>query len=303
MKLRNLFLLAVTIVVMASCSFEKIGRNAAKGFTSDLEPTVDSIGRTLVSSVRTELTSDSSRQQLQAFIDSLLAPVFTGIRNTIGSSRDSIFNEQTLAWIDSMVQAITGERLNRNLMALQGALLGKTKADIYEIERSVQLMLNAILADALGDSTRMRVALLRDELLGPKTSSAISKIMDTAVLRVLDTALARFSVSLRTDVDPFVKGNVSFIRKNAEILLASLAGLAALIILLVWLNRRKYLRMVAMLAKQIDSIPDKQVYDYVTHKIQNEAVTAGLEPALRGVLKQNGLLGSESWKKNATGPS
>ena len=59
--------------------------------------------------------------------------------------------------------------------------------------------------------------------------------------------------------------------------------------------------MVALLTKQIHDIPDQQVYDTVTARIKNEAVTAGLEPTLRKVLKENGLINTEAWKKPTPG--
>ncbi|MEO5888649.1 MAG: hypothetical protein ABIQ31_00290 [Ferruginibacter sp.] len=293
--------LIIPFFMLSGCSFEKIGRNTAKGLMSSVSPAVDSIARNLINTIRTELTKEPSRQELAKFIDSLLAPAFLGIRNTIGSSRDSILNHQTLVWADSVLQTLTGERLNANLLALQASVVGKTKADIFEIERSVDQLVLKIVAGALSDSNRVKIGAFRDELLGPKTNSAIGLIIDSAVTHIVDSAVLRLSQRLRSDIDPFLRDDVSFIRKNAILLLSSLAALAAIIITLIWLNRRKYLRMVAMLAKQIHDIPNKEVYDEVTAKIKNEAVTAGLEPALRGVLIENGLISSDAWKKNTPG--
>ncbi|MEP7143582.1 MAG: hypothetical protein ABI707_11960 [Ferruginibacter sp.] len=289
--------LMIIAIMLMGCSFEKIGQDAGKGLGKSLGPAADSIGRNLVNSIRTELTKDSSRKDLEHFIDSVLTPVFVSLRNTSGSVRDSFINNQTRIWVDSLMQTVTGENLNRNLQILQASLVGKTKQDIFEIERSVHQLLTQILAEALGDTTRVRLGLLRDELLGPKTSTALSKIIDTAVTHIVDSAVTRFSQRFRSDVDPLLRDDVSFVKKNANMLLISLAVVAAIIITLIWLNRKKYLQMVAMLTKQIHDIPDQKVYDEVTAKIKNEAVTAGLEPTLRAVLNKNGLLNSEAWKK------
>jgi hypothetical protein len=289
--------LMIIVMTLLGCSFEKIGQDAGKGLGKSFGPAADSIGRNLVNSIRTELTKDSSRKDLEHFVDSILTPVFLSLRNTSGSVRDSFINNQTRIWVDSLMETITGEHLNRNIGILQETLVGKTKQDVLEIERSLRQQLTKMLADALGDTTRVRLGLLRDELLGPKTNTAISRIIDTAVTHIVDSAVARFAKRFRSDVDPLLRDDISFVKKNAVMLLIALAVLAAIIITLVWLNRKKYLQMVAMLTKQIHDIPDQGVYDEVTAKIKNEAVTAGLEPTLRKVLDNNGLLNSEAWKK------
>jgi hypothetical protein len=69
------------------------------------------------------------------------------------------------------------------------------------------------------------------------------------------------------------------------------------IIFLIWQNRKKYLRMVAIIAKQVHDIPDQNIYDQVTAKIKQDSVATGLEPTLRNLLEKNGLIGDTSYKK------
>ncbi len=290
-------LVVIVLTLQLGCSFEKIGHDTGTGLGKSLTPAADSIGRSLISAIRTELTKDSSRKELERFIDSVISPVFLRLQQTSGSVRDSFINKQTLIWADSLMQAITGEGLNQNLKVLQATLIGKTKADIFEIERSLQ----QLLAEVLGDSTKIKLGLLRDELLGPNTTTALSRMIDTAVSHIVDSAVLRLSQRLNSDINPLLRDDISFVRKNAEKLLIALGVIAAIIITLVWLNRKKYLKMVALLTKQIHDIPDQQVYDTVTARIKNEAVTAGLEPTLRKVLKENGLINTEAWKKPTPG--
>lgn len=287
----------ITVMVLLGCSFEKIGQKAGKGLKS-IGPAVDSIGRNLITAIREELTKDSSRKDLQHFIDSVLSPVSLLVRNMSGSVKDSFINHQTLIWADSLLQTFTGQRLNQNMQILQASLIGKTKADIFEIERSLHPLLAELLAEALGDTTRVKLGLLRDDLLGPKTGNALNRIIDTAVSHIVDSSLTRFSKKLRSDIDPLLKDDISFIRKNAVILLIALTVLAAIIITLIWQNKKRYLQMVVMLTKQIHDIPNQEVYDILTKKIKSDAVTTGLEPKLREVLQDNGLLSSDAWKKN-----
>ena len=286
--------LTITGMTLLGCSFEKIGQNTGRGLGKSMIPAIDTIERNLINGLRTELTKEAFQKDLEHFIDSVLTPVTRAVRNTTGSVRDSLINHQTLIWADSLIETVTGQHLNQNMRILQTTLMDKSKTDIYELERSLQ----HLLGEMLGDSTKIKLGILRDELLGPKTGVALNRIIDTVVSHIVDSSVARLSKRIRSDIDPLLKDNVSFLKRNALSLLIALAALAAIIITLIWLNRRKYLRMVAMLTKQIHDIPNQELYDTITARVKNEAVTAGLEPTLRKVLQENGLLGSEAWKKN-----
>ena len=72
--------------------------------------------------------------------------------------------------------------------------------------------------------------------------------------------------------------------------------MAAAIIYLVWRNRQKYLRLVALLTSQINVIPDQSMYDRLTNNIKQRAIETGVEPYLRKVLKDNGMLGTTEWQ-------
>jgi hypothetical protein len=122
--------------MLAGCSFEKMGRKIGTGLSQAIVPASDSIGRNLTNAIRTELTKDASRKDLEHFIDSVISPVSLVVRNASGSVRDSIINHQTLIWADSLMQTFAGQRLNDNMGILQATLVGKTKGDITEIEHS-----------------------------------------------------------------------------------------------------------------------------------------------------------------------
>ena len=48
------------------------------------------------------------------------------------------------------------------------------------------------------------------------------------------------------------------------------------------------------MASEIHHIPDQKTYDSLTYNIKEKAVAAGVEPSLRKVLQENGMLGKES---------
>ena len=277
----RIVLIGMSAAVLDGCSFTKIGSDLGQG----LSEKSGAVGKNFMSGIRDELTDSSSQKKIALFLDSLIASVAASAGDDVSKLTDSIFNKKILIWADSLVQTLTGNTLQLNVKEIQASMVGKTKDDVKQILNSFRDLLNG----ALSDSTKDKVGKIRDELLGAKTDSALSKIVDNA----MTTIAARY----KSDLAPELKKDVSFISKNASTLLFIIGGIAACIILLVWWNKRKYLKMVTLLTKQINDIPDKQVYDNVTSKIKDEAITAGIEPNLRKVLTKNGLLGKDAWEK------
>jgi hypothetical protein len=294
MKITSIFpmiLLTLFIGGFYSCSFEKIGSNLGKGVSGQ----TDSIGRGLVTGVREELANPATRETISRLLDSIVATVTYTLSVKVKTIEDSLLNHKVLLWADSLVEAVTGNQLRINMEKVQAALIGKTKTDVLEMRDAFQ----KLLADILSDNTKSKLGKFRDELLGPKTNAAITKIVDSAVSHIVDSALIKISDRLKTDINPQVRNDISFVQKNAIWLLVTIGAIAAAIIFLVWVNRRKYLRMVSILTQQIHDIPDQQIYDQVTSKIKKDSVAAGLEPDLRDILVKNGLIGTGSWKKGA----
>jgi hypothetical protein len=183
--------------------------------------------------------------------------------------------------------------MQQNLSEIQLKVVGKSKQDAFEVLDRVQLLLNGV----LNDSTKGKVGALRDELLGDKTNKAIVKIIDTAVSHLIDSSMNKLAYRLQNDINPILTEDVRHVRRNLIIIIIAIGLVAMGIIILVWQRKTRYLKMVTMLAKQIHDIPDQNIYDNVTKKIKAEATTMGLEPSLRGILNENGLINSESWKK------
>jgi hypothetical protein len=293
MKSSLLYVVAVLTftIIFESCSFEKMGRDLTRGVSSQ----TDSIGRTLVAGAMNELTNPATRRKVSLLLDSILTNFSDSLNLRTQTLEDSLLNRKVLAWADSLVQTLTGSKMRMNLDSIQGVLVGKTKRDVLIMRDGFRQLLDELLSN----NTKNRLGLMRDELLGAKTNSALVKIIDTAVIHIVDSSLHRISERLRNDINPQITGDLSFIHKNATSLLITLGAIAAVIIFLVWQNRKKYLRMVAIIAKQVHDIPDQQVYDQVTARIKQDSVASGLEPDLRKVLQKNGLIEDAAWKKEA----
>jgi hypothetical protein len=137
-----------------------------------------------------------------------------------------------------------------------------------------------------GVPLRNNISALRDSLLNDKTNAAIRAIVDSTMVTI--------AYRMRNDVNPALQDNLSFIQRNATTLLIVLGVIAVVIIVVIWRLKQKYAKMTTLVASQIYSIPDQNAYDDLTARIKEKATIAGVEPDLRKVLEQNGLLGKES---------
>ncbi|HWJ26121.1 MAG TPA: hypothetical protein VNS32_06235, partial [Flavisolibacter sp.] len=70
--------------------------------------------------------------------------------------------------------------------------------------------------------------------------------------------------------------------------------IAVIIIFIIWRLKEKYAKMTTLIASEIHAMPNQKEYDALTSRIKNKAMTAGVEPTLRKVLEDNGLLGKEN---------
>ena len=258
-------------------------RNIGSGVVGGASTKMDSLSRNLVKGMVDQLADPQTKKQVALFADSIITALDNSLNPKIKGMVDAVLSHKVLLWTDSLVEVLTGKKLQLNVKNLQAAMVGKTKMDVLEIRNSFKALFDHLLSD----STTGKLGLMRDELLGPKTDSAISRIVDHATKKFMD----RYN----TDLNPTIKKDVTFISQRAVIVLVILGVIVAALILLVWWSRTRYKRMVTMLTKHINKIPDQQVYDKVTSSIKDEAISTGLEPQLRKVLQANGLLGNQSW--------
>ncbi len=66
------------------------------------------------------------------------------------------------------------------------------------------------------------------------------------------------------------------------------------------MRRKRERRILDLLTYQIHEIPDQQAYDELVTRIRRNAQEQGLEPRLREILAERGILGQENWVRPAT---
>jgi hypothetical protein len=294
MKNACLLLLLLAILEQYSCRVEKIG----KDFSAGINQNTEAMAVNFMSGINKGLSDSSFRQNLYTLIDSIVMIAGSRANRSVDDLVDSITSEKIIRFTARLIEEATGEKLKSNLSSLRNDLLGAATND------RIKLLVATAVASALNDQTNARIASLRDELLGEATNLQLTRLRDSllsertavAVKRILDSALSGASSFLQNDLRKGIDTNASILQKYAGRWLLLLGAIAAAIIILVWRNRQTYLKMVTVLTSQINAIPDQQTYDELTSRIKEKAIETGVEPNLRKVLVENGLMGKESWE-------
>lgn len=291
---KTAILLAISFFGLAGCRIEKLGKDLSNGFSQGSE----AIASNAMTGVQKALRDSAFKQNLYSLVDSLTRSAGANVSEPVRRILDTLTSERVLLLTKRIIEEATGEKLKGNLASLRNELLGAATND------RVRLLVETAVASALNDDTNKRLARLRDEVLGDATNLRLMRIRDSllgektavALRAVLDSSLGRASRFLETDLRKGIDSNASIIEKYAVRWLLLLAAIAAFIIWLVWRNRQKYAKMVTVLTSQINAIPDQRAYDELTARIKDKAIETGVEPNLRKVLQENGLMGKENWE-------
>jgi len=278
-------------ILIGSCSvFKKAGSNLGEGLNTQTKR----IAQNLVSGLHSGITDSAFRTDLYKMLDSAITVAGSSTNKNLKSVLDSILTERWSVITRQLVEDATGRQTRENVQAIRESLIGaQTKAE-----------LQALIAAVLNDENTGKLIALKNELTGAETRNALTQIVDSAMLHltnrfqegITDSTLSKLSRFLRNDVHESINTNLSVVQKYATWFLTGIGVLTAFIITIVWINRQKYLKLSTLLASHVNAIPDRQVYDELTARIKQSAVTEGVEPALRNILDKNKLLGKETWK-------
>ncbi len=225
------------------------------------------------SGLRDSVLNAETRARIEELIDS----VMVRLEGRLVSLRDTTLGADLRELVSGIMYAAAGDTTRLHLANLRDELIG---------DETLRLVAR-LRTELLGDSTASGIGLLRDELLGPKTQAAVRAIVDSAMAGIVR--------SYRDDLQPGLRADVGFIQKNATTILLVGGGIVIAIIYIVWHQKRKFQRTANLLTYQIHEIPDRHAYDELTARIRRKAQETGIEPDLRKILKEQGILGSEAW--------
>jgi predicted small secreted protein len=285
------YLLLGSCIVLAGCNtFKKIGSDLGEGLDSKTRP----LGKNLIMGIDDGLTQSAIRADLYKTIDSAITIAGSSTNRNFKKVLNSLLTERWSVFVKQLIENATGKQTHQNLEQLREAVIGaKTKKELQELVASV-----------LNDENTGRLILLKNKILGNETNKQFSTIIDTGMLHlshqfqsgITDPTLDKLSHFLKNDLSNSLDKNLSVVQRYASWFLVGIGLLAASIITIVWFNRQKYLKLSTLLASHVNAIPDQHIYDQLTSSIKLDAVTAGIEPTLRGLLSENHLLNEKSWK-------
>jgi hypothetical protein len=301
-KQQSYFVVLVLVFLTSACSsfFRNAGANLADG--------VDA--KALTASVIATLNEEATKDQLAAVLDRLIVSSDTSINELLSRVAFDTLTQQLLSTVSTqlaesplpdtlqrMANALT-QRLTKDLMDTVLTQLNSEhttqqlqqfKAGLLDEQTTalISRRLQQIIAEL---PLREITTQLRDDLLGEATKASLASIVDTS----MSIVVAR----MNKDISPVIDDKMSFLQRYAKQLLAVMALLALGIIAFVWWQRRKYYKLIGIVASKIDELPDQQAYDHLTAGIRSKAVEEGLETTLQSIMASYGIKASESWKKH-----
>lgn len=299
--MKNYFLAAgfLFLVSLMGCSFQKVGRDVSKGLNENTE----AIARNLLAGVQKGLSDSAFQTNLYLLVDSLTMTAGGGLNRSVKQLIDTLLSDKWIRFTRQMVEEATGEQLKGNLKAItdnmQGSLATMLGPDTRE---RVRLLVADAMNEVLSDRLRLAVGTIREEMTGVDLRRNMSALRDSllndktnaAIRGIVDSAMMTIAFRMKNNVNPALQDNLSFIQRNATTLLIVLGIIALVVIIVIWRLKQKYARMTTVVASQIYAIPDQKAYDDLTSRIKEKAAIAGVEPDLRKMLQENGLLGKES---------
>jgi hypothetical protein len=280
----NLHIRSVALAILCTYLFISCGlvrnasRAAGEGFIESIHADSGKIALTLLGSagrgLRDSVLTDETSAAVTAMVDEIMR-VLTERGIVL---RDTLLNEELNASLREIVRVTLGESTKQYVADIRDEFFGETTALYIAGWRDA----------LLNEETVIRAARLRDELLGPNTAALVSSIADS----VLAVTILQWEEQLR----PGVREEISVIQRYASQLLILTAVLAVGVIGFSWRQRQKYRRLLNMITFQIHEISDQDLYDELTGRIKRKAQEEGVEPDLRKILDEQGIIGTGSWK-------
>lgn len=274
-------LLFLTLFCFSCSSLDNVGRNAGAGTLEELIAKRDSFALltgALARSARDTLLAPETTRRLAFVLDSLLSTVNGQTRLLATGLRDTLAGAYTREWLLD---------LERNLL--------------LELNRSA----STLRSDLLGDRTRTMVAALREELIGPAAASEVlalrNQVLDSTLQMYLDSmayrTMAAIGRSYKDNIQPVLDQQLdsqkSWLERNVPIVMWTGAGIIAGLLVLagfIFMRNRRNRKTLELVTHQIHNIPNREAYDELTHRIQNKSQEMGLEPHLRTILEEQGIL-------------
>ena len=277
MHKRIFIAVCILLFIINGCSgIKNSAGNIGEELVRPVKENADTIGYKLVEGMRESLTNREAEEQFKRLIDSLTNSLGKNANKQSTGLRDSLFNDKIVSWLQN---DLLGDNTGARLVHIRNSFF-----DSY-LKDYIRQITSNLGKNILNDSAVSRISAVRDTLIGEKSNMMIKAIVDSAMYAIVNR--------LNKDINPLLKENLSFIQKNAVMLIVVIGLVTAAILLLVWTRKEKYLKITKMLTYQISELSDKNLKEKLKSDISRNAKTIGIEDELRKLLDKHGLLHSE----------
>ena len=295
----SMSLLSCSLLFQSCMNFKNIGGDLGEGLLDELDNRSDTItyklGKGLIDGLTDELTRYETQKKLSIALDSLFMRLGYSVNRETVALRDSLLGDVTRKWIQDVRDDLLGAGTRKHAALLRDELLGmNTLRHIMNMRNELlgyntSTRLRTLIEEVLSDTTIGRVGKLRDELLGERTKGALASIVDSAMVSLI----SRY----RSGLQPELQGDLTFLQRNITWILITIGVIVIVIIGFVWQKKEKYAKLTALLANQIHQVPQDGEFETLKKNISSKAKEEKLEPLLRELLTEYGILGDEKRAK------
>lgn len=300
MRISTFIVLLVAAWTLLSCNSLKTALN--RGLQDQNRKVVlDSIGKKLgkgvVHGATLELSSDTTAHRMGVFLGNLTDSVTTSTRIMM----DSLFQNDI-----RIKQAVAGI-MDTFRVSMDSVFYQLQENDLKELMLSLNQRIRELpLANAghrlreslIGQDALQDLLVIRDSLLGIHTQRMAKGFMGEMVN---EESTSRLQAAIRESMDPTIdkifdrldnstQKGLSFAQSNINQILILVSILSALIIYFFKYQKDKYNDLVRNLTLEIENMSDEEAQQQLKKNIRNKTTASKLEPLLRGILIDQGIV-------------
>ncbi len=287
LPIRILFAICLIATFLASCLNDKWFEEKSKKIAERTAKVGDSLATGLMLRI-TEKFNDTLAPSLKLKLAAILTESLDSVGKRVDARlvelgpkaaelRDSLLTEEIKTLVKDLIPVhFLGNKTEDRVNELAGILKGALPKKDY-LAGMVDSAMHQILADTV--------------LLQAAVAALLSDKFEDRTLSLVDSILFRLQGSVKT-TKVEAEGFLDKVKKYAIHILSVLGLLLLGLGIFVAIKYRRYMKLIKTLTYQIHTIPDQTAYNKLTEKIEHDAKEKSIEPLLRKILKEQGLLGN-----------
>jgi len=300
MRISTIVLLLLAAWAFTSCNGLKKALN--KGLQDQnrkvvLDSLGKKIGKGVVAGATEELSSDTTAQRLGIFLGHLTDSVNASTKIMLDSllENDAHIKAAVAGIVDTLQMSVDGlfQKLNQQDIK---ELAQRLKQRIRELELDQEV--DRIRSTLLGEKALIEIMLIRDSLLGERTRQMAKGFMGEMVD---EEATKRLQAAIQESIDPTIEKvftevnrsteqGLNFAQRNIAEIVVLVCLLGAAIAFFFKNQRDQYNDLVRNLTLEIENMDDEEAATKLKKNIRTKTTAAKLEPLLRGILVDQGIV-------------